>query len=211
MRFSAEKGIKMSRKKPKDMSFANFAPSYDSGIAGKGSRKFYDLLLRVIELHSGSSVLDVGCGTGTLLTMISKKYEISGYGIDTEPNMIDAAVKNCPQMRFFVGGCDKLQFDDSIFDAVIACMAYHHFDKKEEFAREAARVLKPGGILYIVDPRFPWVIRKTINGILRLVRVVGEFYTPDEIKDRFAEHGFICNGAVTDSYAQVVKLQRKQE
>jgi SAM-dependent methyltransferase len=86
-------------------------------------------------------------------------------------------------------------------------MAYHHFGDKRGFAREAARVLKPNGALYVADPRFPWAVRKTLNGILRLIRVTGEFLAPQEIEARFAAYGFTGAGSAADTYAQVVKLQ----
>ena len=125
--------------------------------------------------------------------------------------MIAAARKNFPLMHFSIGDCYKLPFDDNCFDVAIACMAYHHFRNKEGFAKEAARVLKPGGVLYIVDPRFPWLIRKTMNGILRLLRLVGEFFTPEEIEAHFTAFGFLCIGTAVDGYAQLVKLRLKQE
>ena len=198
----------MNKKQSKDMSFENFPQFYESGFGERGSRKFYNLILREITLQPGYAVLDVGCGTGALLKKISTICEIDGYGIDAEQNMIATAAKNCPEMRFAEGVCDKLPFDEDFFDVVIACMAYHHFDKKAEFALEALRVLKPGGILYIADPRFPWIIRSAMNGVLRLIRVVGEFYTIDEMESRFAEMGFICMGSAVDSYAQVVKFRK---
>ena len=93
------------------------------------------------------------------------------------------------------------------FDAVITCMAYHHFSNKKGFACEAERVLKPDGVLYIVDPYFPWIICKAMNCMMRLFRVVGEFNSPREIETMFAVHGFVGTGAVVDAYAQVIKLQ----
>jgi len=193
------------------MSFSKRASSYDSGVAGKGSRKLYSLVLQTLELQPGAAVLDVGCGTGALLQRIAGTYDIVGYGIDVEENMIVEAQKKGLQMQFVVGECDKLPYADQSFDALVVCMAYHHFDNKEGFAKEAARVLKPGGFLYIADPRFPWPIRKAINGVLRIIRVVGEFSTADETTAFFSNIGFIGLGAALDGYAQVVKLQRSQE
>ena len=194
--------------KSKDMDFGKRAAAYDGGIEGRGSRKFYNLLFREVELRPGAVVLDVGCGTGALLKNFSGVCEINGYGIDIAEKMIEEAKKKCPQMDFQIARCDNLPFADNTFDVVTACMAYHHYDNKEGFAKEAARVLKPGGVLYIADPRFPWLIRKTINSILRLIRIVGEFYTPKETEARFTSAGFIGKGVAVDAYAQLVKLQR---
>jgi len=190
------------------MDFSNYADTYDRGIAGKVSQKFYNLLVREVELTPGCAVLDVGCGTGTVLKMLADICPISGYGIDAEQNMIAAAKQQCPQIDFSVGRCDKTPFDDHSFDVVIACMAYHHFDNKEGFAIEAARLLKPGGVLYIADPRFPWLIRKTLNGVVRLFRIVGQFFSPQEIGARFSSAGFTGAGTAFDGYAQVVKLKK---
>jgi len=198
----------MKTKKAKDVSFANLASSYDSGFAGRGSRRFYNLLLNAVLLPPGAMVLDVGCGTGALLKRLSGTSDIAGHGIDMEENMIAEAKKQCPDMRFQIGRCDDLPFCDQALDAVIACMAYHHFDNKAGFAREAARVLKPGGILYIADPRFPWVIRKTLNGVARIMRMAGEFSKAQEIEAAFAPYGFTGTGTITDKYAQVIKLQK---
>ena len=198
----------MKNKKVKDFSFAKRAASYDKGLAGRASRKFYNLILHEMELPSGAVVLDVGCGTGALLNRLADEFGIIGYGIDMEENMITEAKKKCSSMSFQVSRCDYMPFDDQSFDAVIACMAYHHFDNKAGFASEAARVLKPGGLLYVADPRFPWVIRKALNGVLRAIRVVGEFFSPKEMEAYFATFGFGGAGMAYDGYAQIVVLEK---
>lgn len=195
-------------KKSKDFNFSKRADKYDEGFEGKASRKFYNLLVREVELQPGMKILDVGCGTGALLKRLADKTDIIGYGIDMEENMIAEAKMKQPQMEFAIASCDKLPFADQSVDAIIACMAYHHFRNKDGFAEEALRVLKPGGILYIADPRFPWLIRKMLNGILKLIRVVGVFYKSKEIEKNFAKYGFIGIGTAKDCYAQVIKLQK---
>ena len=192
----------------RDVQFGDLAASYDTGFAGRASRKFYDLVQREVRTRQDTEVLDVGCGTGALLGLIARTTRIVGYGVDVEPEMIRQAKKRHPQMTFALAPCDHLPFDDARFDVVIACMAFHHFASKDGFAAEAARVLKPGGILCIADPRLPWPIRPAMNGILRLARVNGEFFTPQQIETRFAAHGFTSATTTVDAYAQLVTLHR---
>ena len=194
----------------KDFSFQKRAESYDEGFEGKLSQRFYNLMIESVELDDGCSVLDVGCGTGALLKRMAAQKHIIGYGIDAEAKMVDVAQRKCPSMDIRQSRSEGMPFDDQTFDAVTACMAYHHFDDKKGFALEAARVLKPGGALYIADPRFPSHVRSIFNGVFRLINVAGEFLSPDEIAERFAEYGFVQDSVSSDGYAQVVKLRKEE-
>ena len=122
--------------------------------------------------------------------------------------MIEEAKAKYPQMDFRISSCDHIPLDNSSFDVMISCMAYHHFENKEGFAKEASRLLKPDGVLYIADPRFPWLIRKALNGFFSLIRINGAFLNPDETAARFSAFGFECAGYAYDRYAQVVKLKK---
>jgi len=197
----------MSRNK-KDFDFSKRAASYDEGLEGKLSKRFYTLLQNEVKLDEGMRVLDVGCGTGALLKYLCEKRNIDAHGTDADANMIAVAKRQCAACSFTQSPCENMPFSDGYFDVLTACMAYHHFSDKAGFAREAARVLKPGGVLYIADPKFPYVIRKLLNGASRLLRVTGEFLTAQEIADRFSGYGFEFSGAGYDGYAQVVKLTR---
>jgi len=195
----------------KDFKFSKRASAYDDGFEGKASQKFYQLLQREMVLKPGMSLLDVGCGTGALLRKLSAGCEFSAYGIDVEEAMVEQAKAKCPEMDIRLSRSEQTPFDDDSFDAIVACMAYHHFSDKPGFAREAARLLKPGGILYIADPRLPFPIRKAMNGILRFFRIVGEFFTVEETASRFSGYGFSLIGDAYDGYAQVVKLQKDRK
>ena len=174
----------------KDFKFDKMASSYDDGYAGKFSQKLYHMLLSRLDLKPRQRVLDAGCGTGNLLRKMADSQEIQGYGIDVEQKMIDIAKNKCPEMSIQRASCDKTPFDDGTFDVLVSCMAYHHFPDKAGFVKEAARILKVGGYLYILDPHFPFLVRKTINGLARLFRVAGGFSTPQEVTDGFRMTGF---------------------
>ena len=77
--------------------FDELADVYD---AGKDRQSYYyDALVRIFRGHipPGSSVLDVGCGTGTIL----KRLEPSrGTGLDLSPRMVELAAKKYPGLEF---------------------------------------------------------------------------------------------------------------
>ena len=203
---TAEIGGDILSTESKDFRFDKRASKYD-GFEGKLSRKFYRLLLREVALFPGAKMLDVGCGTGALLRSLVECCAVDAYGIDVEQAMVTEAQKKCPEMDIRLCGCADTPFEAQTFDVVIACMAYHHFPDQKGFAREAARILKPGGCLYIADPRFPSGIRKAINGLAQRLRVAGHFETPRETSQAFRGHGFSFEGFVFDAYAQMVKLR----
>lgn len=192
---------------PRDMSFANRASSYDKGLEGRLSRRFYELILNNIQLPKEARILDVGCGTGALLRMIADQTPIDGYGIDSEPNMVREAQKQCPAMNIRQARCEKTPFEGGSFDALITCMAYHHFADKPGFAKEAARILKPGGRLYIAEVRVPTPIRQFANAIFHHRSIAGESQTPEQIVRTFAEHGFRQDGYARKGFAQLFILE----
>ena len=192
----------------KDFRFDQRAAKYDERV-GKMSSRFYRLLLGQVELFAGAKVLDVGCGTGTVLRRMADVCEINGYGIDAEKNMVAEAKHKCPNMNIQVARCEDMPFESQFFDIITTCMAYHHFADRTGFAKEAARIIKPGGWLYIADPRLPFVIRKTLNGFFRLINVAGCFNSPQELYTHFGKYGFAPGGFVFDGYAQVVKLRKE--
>lgn len=195
-------------KSQKDFKFDKRATAYDEGFEGRFSKKFYQVLLSQMKLQNGFSVLDVGCGTGQLLKKMSEANDINGFGIDVELEMIKIAKVKCPGMTILVSACEKTPFENASFDAMTACMAYHHFSDKAGFIKEAARILKTGGCLYIADPRFPFPVRKTLNGVFRLLRITGKFFTTKEIERDFNQCGFFMEDTFFDGIVQIVKLRK---
>ncbi len=53
--------------KKRDIKFDKRADKYDEGFEGRFSQRFYDLVSENVKIKSGMNVLDVGCGTGTIL------------------------------------------------------------------------------------------------------------------------------------------------
>jgi len=192
-----------------EMSFERRAATYDGGYQGQASQRFYSLLLQEVTMVEGMRILDVGCGTGTVLRAFADRCPIEGCGIDIAENMVRLAKRKCPEMDIQRSGCEHTPFADHGFDVLIVCMAYHHFSDKPGFAREAARIIKPGGHLYIADGNLPEFLRRVINGGARLFRIAAEFQNQREIEREFAPYGFALGGCVADGMAQIVELVRE--
>ena len=148
----------------------------------------------------------MGCGTGTILKTFSEFENIEGHGIDVEPQMLSVARSKCPDMDIRECSCEDTPYGDSYFDTLTACMAYHHFPDKDAFAKEALRLLKPNGRLYIADPAFPHPVRKALNLMCRNIN--GEFFSSQEMRSRFEKQGFRYIGVQKDRYAQLVIFEK---
>jgi len=192
--------------KKKDMDFGKIAHRYDDSW-GRIIGRFYHLMLEQVELWPGITILDVGCGTGSMLRKMADQSSINGFGIDMSENMIEEAKRKCPDMNMQISRCEETPFEDHCFDAVTTCLAYHHFSDRAGFAKEAARILKPGGRLYIADARFPGAVRKIMNAGFNLLRIEGAFFSPDDICRDLAPYGFVPDDYAKHGYAQVVKLK----
>ena len=186
------------------MEFDQYAEQYDAGIMGKGSAKFYRDLIRELEIRDGDAVLDVGCGTGTILECIGKSKRIFGYGLDVSEGMITVAKNKNPNYAFVTGDSARLPYADESMNVIVACMAYHHFPEQAGFRIEAIRVLKPGGSLYICDPRFPAPVRGIFNFFFKNA---GFRSTRENIKS-FESAGFTTVKTVKDRYVQVLRFEK---
>ena len=130
------------------------------GIISLGrERKFRQAALELVEIEPGMSILDVGCGTGSLTIAAKQKQGIDGQvvGIDPSSNMVnlaqDKAVKAGVEITFQVGVIEKIDFPEDHFDLVLSSLMMHHLpeDLKKEGLLEILRVLKSDGKLLIIE------------------------------------------------------------
>jgi ubiquinone/menaquinone biosynthesis C-methylase UbiE len=131
-------------------------------------RALRERLTELAGLRPGESVLDVGCGTGTLAIVAKHRVESSGavVGIDASPEMIERAkrkaIKAGAEVRFQIAVVEALPFPDASFDVVFSTLMLHHLPRpvREQCAREMRRVVKPDGRIVAVDFATPARERK---------------------------------------------------
>jgi SAM-dependent methyltransferase len=115
-------------------------------------------------------ILDVGCGTGANLEMLSQFGEAEG--VDVSPDALafcrERGLKNVWQ-----GEAEKLPFEDETFELVTALDVVEHLDDDLAGLREMRRVLKSGGraLLFVPAFMFLWGVQDDISHHRRRYRI----------------------------------------
>jgi len=109
-----------------------------------------------IQPHS--SVLDLGCGTGTLALMIKQRHaEAAMIGLDIDLEILQIAQRKALAAEVEIGlqeaSATRLPYPDACFDRVLSSFVMHHltYADKQRAAAEVFRVLRPGGEFHVLD------------------------------------------------------------
>jgi demethylmenaquinone methyltransferase/2-methoxy-6-polyprenyl-1,4-benzoquinol methylase len=118
------------------------------------------LIQRVASINP-QRVLDVATGTGDLALAIAKETEAQVVGLDISPGMLAIGDKKIKiahlerRVEMILGDSESIAFDDNSFDAVTVAFGVRNFEHLECGLQEIKRVLKPGGMLAILETSVP--------------------------------------------------------
>ncbi len=136
------------------------AERYDRRSRSKA--RFYRRTARdvVAVTPADGHVLDVGTGPGRLLVEVARaRPDVRVTGVDVEPDMVRLAERAArdegfaSRVRAEVADVAALPLEAASVDVVVATLAAHHWPEVDAAVRELARVLRPGGVLLVVDFR----------------------------------------------------------
>jgi len=134
-----------------------------------------DILLELGPAGPGRA-LDLGCGTGLLLSRLAGRYrQVIGFDLSTE--MLEGCERG-PSIRLVRGDMATLPFATASIAVVFCRSALHHVDDETAVLREITRVLESGGRLILAEPANDnplaraaraWVKRRPSYGTLHTI------------------------------------------
>lgn len=132
--------------------YARLAEQYDgrwSFYVEAGVRE----TLQRLRAKPSDRVLDVGCGTGTLLYALSTSCPGTQLaGVDASPEMLAIARRKLgPSVELQVAWAESLPYPSESFDIVVSSSVFHYLHEPVLALQEWARVLKPSGRMVITD------------------------------------------------------------
>ena len=169
------------------------------------------ILSKLKKYSLEGKLVDLGCGSGNLLILISKIYpNLKLVGVDLSSEILELAKlkarenKLSDNVDFKVGNADKLPFLDNSVDFIISSLSLHHWKEPSIVLKEIHRVLKHSGVFMIFDFRrnsrkffyglltfaTKVVVPKALKKIKEPIGSLQAGYTPIEIKELISDSPF---------------------
>ncbi len=127
-------------------SYDRTAETYERVHAPRFAEPARDLAT-LAGVAAGSSVLDVGTGTGVAAKVAQELGAQTVVGVDPSEGMLDVARSARPGIEFLAAEAIDLPFPDGRFDVVLGNFVLAHFAKVETALFDIIRVTKPGGVI----------------------------------------------------------------
>lgn len=150
---------------------------------GRNRKRSELVLLRLRALgFTGGALLDAGCGFGVHSAEIARAFPLAQVtGSDLSEPIMELGRRHVTEagvadrVKFVKDDVQKMAFPDASFDAVLSVNMFHHIERRAEMMDEIARVLKPGGILLMLDMR-----RNFLGYFIHPYRAA---FTPAEVRE----------------------------
>ncbi|MDE5814278.1 MAG: bifunctional demethylmenaquinone methyltransferase/2-methoxy-6-polyprenyl-1,4-benzoquinol methylase UbiE [Muribaculaceae bacterium] len=147
--------------------FDSIAPSYDfmntmmtGGLHKRWRNRALKMAAAILPEGEPKDVLDVACGTGDVSFKLHKMFPKARItGLDLSAGMLKVAkgklewwdAETRKLITFMEGDCLKMPFPDDTFDMVTVAYGVRNFERLEDGYREMRRVMKPGGVLCVIE------------------------------------------------------------
>lgn len=158
--------------------FHALTPAYDALIRWTcAENEFREVIVRALEDHPFSRVIDVGCGTGSLLMALHRRFPTAHLtGLDADESSLRLAAGKLAGAGAVVdllpADARHLPFPNDSADAITCSLFFHHLDDETKVTvlREIRRCLSPRGLVVIADwDRASSVVTRTLFHTVRIL------------------------------------------
>ena len=203
--------------------FDNISPKYDllnHLLSANIDKIWRKRVIRMLAEHQPSKILDIATGTADFAIAATKISNSEITGIDISEGMLEIGRKKISKLKLekrielTKADSENLPFSDNDFDAAIAGFGVRNFESLKAGLKEVLRVIKPGGVFYILEfskpektpfkqlyqfyflkilPLVGGLISKNKNAYTYLPESVNEFPDGHDFLTILAEVGFVEN------------------
>lgn len=224
------KQSKQSKKSQVEEMFDNISRRYDflNHILSLNIDKIWrKKTIKKLRPYQPKTVLDIATGTGDFAIAALKLGNVNVTGIDISEGMLNVgrekikAKKLDKQIQFKKADSEQLPFSDACFDAAIVGFGVRNFENLEKGLAEIHRVIKPGGVFFVLEfskpVSFPFrqiymfyfmrilpligrIISKDKSAYTYLPESVNEFPDGDRFLTILADVGFVRNKSYRQTF-----------
>ena len=154
------KQSEQSKKGQVEEMFDNISPKYDAlnHILSLNIDKIWrKRTIRKLKKSNPGTILDIATGTGDFAVAATKSGDVRVTGIDISEGMLQVGRKKIQRknlqekIEFIKADSENLPFENDAFDAAIVGFGVRNFENLEKGLTEIYRVIKPGGIFYVLE------------------------------------------------------------
>lgn len=168
-------------------------------------------LFEVVQPYMGQRILEIGCGLGNLLRLLTDRELV--FGTDISQDSIDYVRQEYgryPNIKAAVLDVSDVAFPQSLperFDTVVSLNVFEHIQYDTQALSNVFKVLDPGGKLILIVPAHPWLYgpmdrsighyrRYTIDDLAMKLKLVGFSICSQRYINPIGAIGWLVNGRV---------------
>ena len=172
-------------------------------------------VVEIVGKNNPKQILDIATGTGDLALMMSKLAPERIVGLDISEGMLEvgkqkiAKASLSDKIEMIVGDSEEMPFSDHTFDAITVSFGVRNFANLDKGIKEIARVLKPTGVLVILETsnptKFPFKQGYKLYTNLFLP-IIGKLFSKDKVA-----YSYLSESANSFPLSKFAKLRTPKE
>ena len=199
----------LGKKEQVTQMFDNISGNYDglNRVISLGiDVKWRNKVVALVAEKNPDTILDIATGTGDLVILMAKTSAKRIVGLDISPGMLEVGKKKIEKenlsnrIEMVIGDSENMQFPDNYFDAITVSFGIRNFETLEKGLAEIYRVLKPGGILVILETsvptQFPFKQGYTFYTKF-ILPIIGKIFSKDNVA-----YGYLSESAANFPYGE---------